>query len=396
MREKLFAIGTLGLATLLASFGTSVANIALPTLAQFFEAPFSQVQAVVIAYLATLTLSVVVAGRLGDRLGMKRMLTAGLGIFLVSASLCAIAPSLPVLVLARAMQGIGAAFMMTLAMALVRQTADGAPIGQAMGILGTTSAVGTALGPSIGGLLIHVGSWQGIFWAQAPLTALALALVYFFLPRDPVEATQPAIPPLSSALSQGLVGNLFANLLVAAVMMTTLIVGPFYLTVGLELEPVMVGLLMAIGPTISILSGLPSGYLVDAWGDRFAIRTGLGMLGVGTLMLATLPQIVGIAGYISAMMLLTPGYQLFQAANNTRVLLDVPNEHRGATAGLLSVARNLGLLGGTFVMGAIFVSGAGTSDVAKANPSAIASGMQLVFASAAVLVLLALVGVSRR
>lgn len=96
---------TLALAILSASLGTSIANITLPTLTETFSAPFAQVQAVVIAYLAAMALSVVIAGRLGDRYGLKPVFVAGLGLFAVASLLCAIAPHLWQLIGARALQG---------------------------------------------------------------------------------------------------------------------------------------------------------------------------------------------------------------------------------------------------------------------------------------------------
>lgn len=389
-KTTLIITGTLGLAMLLASLGTSIANIALPTLAGYFDAPFAHVQGVVVGYLASLTVFVVIAGRLGDRLGMKSMLVAGLSLFLAATLLCGLAPNLAVLVLARMIQGIGAAFMMTLSMALLRQAADGPFIGRAMGLLGTMSAIGTALGPSLGGLLLPVTGWPGIFWVQVPLGALALALAYAFLPKDQKRGERHAPSRLRSAFTRSLAGSLLANLLVAAVMMTTLIVGPFYLSIGLDLGPAAVGLVMTIGPVISILSGVPSGHLVDAWGSRQVLVVGLGLLGVGATLLAFLPQMMGVAGYVAAVIVLTPGYQLFQAANSTQALADVPKDHRGTTAGLLSLSRNLGLVGGASIMGAVFAIGVGTADLTHAAPPDIATGMRLTFLLAAALILVAL------
>ena len=84
----------LAFSMLLASLGTSIANIALPELAEYFSAPVSQVQMVVVAYLAALTITVVIAGRLGDRYGLKRMLMAGLGLFLAATLICSLVTNL--------------------------------------------------------------------------------------------------------------------------------------------------------------------------------------------------------------------------------------------------------------------------------------------------------------
>ena len=162
-------ITTLALSTLLASVGTSIANIALPALAKAFSAPFPHVQWVVVAYLAALTVTVVIAGRLGDRHGLKRMHVVGLGLFAAASLLCGLAPTLWLLIGARAVQGVGAAFLMTLSMAMMREIAGEERMGRAMGLLGAMSALGTALGPSFGGALIATTGWRGVFLAQVPL-----------------------------------------------------------------------------------------------------------------------------------------------------------------------------------------------------------------------------------
>ncbi len=386
---------TLALSMLLASLGTSIANIALPTLAQAFSAPFAQVQAVVVAYLAALTVFVMIAGRLGDSYGLKPMLMAGLGLFAVASLLCAVATSLWLLVGARILQGIGAAFLMTLSMALMRESAGKARVGCAMGMLGTVSALGTALGPPMGGLLIPLAGWRSIFWVPIPLAVIALLLAFAMLPAVPRREKAP-VAALRSAPDRSLLPNLLVNFLVAAVMMTTLVVGPFYLGLGLGLTETRVGLVMAVGPVISIASGVPSGRLVDLWGSGHVLVVGLVLLAAGAFLLAVLPAMAGVTGYVLSILVLTPGYQLFQAANNTAALADTPQDRRGTVSGLLSLSRNIGLIAGASVMGTVFAFGAGTEDLAEATPAAIAAGMRLAFLLAGGLMMVALGIVVRR
>jgi MFS family permease len=379
----------LSLAMLLASLGTSIANIALPELAHAFAAPFREVQAVVVVYLAALTVAVIVAGRLGDSRGLKPMLVAGLVLFTFASALCALSPTLWLLVAARALQGIGAAFLMTLAMALMRQTAGEARVGRAMGLLGTVSALGTALGPTLGGVLIPLTGWQGVFWVQVPLALVTLLLVLAKLPHEKAERRPPA-SSLWLAFDRSLLPMLIANVLVAAVMMATLVVGPFYLALAAGLGPASVGLVMAAGPAISIVSGIPSGRLVDQWGsDRVSIL-GLSLLALGAVLLAILPGLAGVAGYLLGILALTPGYQLFQAANNTAALAKVAKERRGTASGLLSLSRNLGLIAGASLMGAVFAWGVGTADFARASGPAFNTGMNVTFLLAAAMMVLAL------
>ncbi|MFW1747428.1 MFS transporter [Acinetobacter guillouiae] len=379
---------TLGLSMLLASLGTSIVNIALPTLAEVFLLPFIQVQAVVIGYLISLTITVVIAGRLGDRYGCKSMLIVGLLIFSLASLICSVAPSLWILVAARSFQGIGAAFLMTLAMALTRQTVSKSQLGRAMGMLGTISALGTALGPVLGGFLLVVSGWQSIFGLQFILAGIAIILARVLLPNDYIKKQIPALTSLQT--DQNITPNLMVNLLVAAVMMTTLVIGPFYLSLGLNLDQIQMGLIMGIGPVVAILSGIPSGRLVDRWGSRYIVITGLIFLIIGSSMLAILPKLMGLSGYIMPIIILTSGYQLFQAANNTMTLADVPKARQGMVSGLLSLSRNMGLIIGASVMGAIFSFGVGTNQLTQATALAIIDGMQLTFICAGALMVVGL------
>lgn len=380
---------TLALSMLLASLGTSIANIALPTLAKYFAAPFAAVQPVVVGYLTALTTGVLVAGRMGDRFGLKSTLVAGLLIFAVASAGCALATDLTWLVYARVVQGFGAAFLMTLSMALMRQMAHAERIGRAMGILGTVSAIGTALGPSLGGLLIPVYGWRSLFWIQVPAAVLAIAMVASLVPNIQDKETPKAVR-FASVLNQSLVASLAINLLVATVMMTTLVVGPFYLSLGLGLKPAQVGLVMTIGPVISIVSGIPSGRIVDLWGSGKVLTIGLALLGSGSILLVVLPAWLGITAYVAPIALLTVGYQLFQAANNTAVLADAPASVRGTISAVLNLSRNLGLIGGASLMGAAFAVGVGTHEIVAANPSAIEEGMRWTFLLASALIVVAI------
>lgn len=130
---------------LLSSLGTSVANVALPKLAQAFTASFQEVQWVVLAYLLAVTVPIVSVGRLGDIIGRRRLLLSGIFLFTAASVLCGMAGSLWILTAARALQGLGAAVMMALTVAFVGDAAPEARTGTAMGLLGTMSSVGTAL-----------------------------------------------------------------------------------------------------------------------------------------------------------------------------------------------------------------------------------------------------------
>jgi MFS family permease len=173
--------------------------------------------------------------------------------------------------------------------------------------------------------------------------------------------------------------------------MATLVVGPFYLSGGLGLDAALVGIVMSIGPIISILSGIPAGRIVDRFGTPFMAIVGLVEMAVGSFALSVLPAMFGVAGYIAAIVVLTPGYQLFQAANNTAVMTDIRPEQRGVISGMLNLSRNLGLITGASVMGAVFALASATIDITAASPEAVATGLRITFAVAALLIVVALV-----
>ena len=442
-----WALASLALCMLLPSLGTSIANVALPTLAEAFAASFQQVQWVVLAYLLATTSLVVSVGRLGDVTGRRRLLMAGVCVFTAASLLGGVASGFWLLIAARAAQGVGAAVMMALAMALVGDAVPKSRLGRAMGLLGTMSAVGTALGPSLGGVLIAHFGWQAIFLVNVPLGALALALVGRNLPADSpgskarhtgfdnlgtlLLALTLAAYALAMTLGHGAFGlanaallgvaalgvGLFAvvetrsasplirlarlrdpalsaglamTALVSTVMMATLVVGPFYLARALGLDAAVVGILMSAGPAVAALGGVPAGRGVDRFGAPRITVIGLAGMAIGCFALCLAPASLGIAGYAIPIVVVTAGYALFQTANNSAVMSDVPPDQRGVISGMLSLSRNLGLVTGASVMGAVFACASRTSHFAAASPEAVAAGMRVTFAVAAALVVVAL------
>jgi MFS family permease len=377
----------------LPSLGTSIANVALPELASVFAVSFSEVRWVVLAYLVANTVLVVVAGGLGDVLGRKRLLLAGIALFFIASLLCGLSPSLWLLVAARAVQGFAAAILMALSMALVATTAAKGQTGRAMGLLGTASAIGTALGPSIGGALLSHLDWRAIFLVNVPLAAVALLLAWRHLPDDgPMPAAARRWAPFETKLLRdgALKVGLARTGLTSTVLMATLVVGPFYLTGTLGLDIAAVGIVMSLGPIVAALSGAPAGRLVDRLGASRMTLAGLGTVAAGCLALALLPTAAGIAGYVLPIGAITAGYALFQAANNTAVMAGAAADQRGAISGLLNLARNAGLIAGTSAMGAVFASAAGTSLLQAAPPQAVATGLHVTFAVATGLIVLAI------
>ncbi|WP_286939548.1 MFS transporter [Achromobacter sp. UBA4530] len=449
--SRLSLLACLSLSMLLASLGTSIANVGLPAFTHAFGASFQSVQWVVLAYLLAITTAVVSAGRLGDLIGRRRLMLAGIAWFTVASVTCAAAPGLWTLVAARAAQGLGAAVLMTLAMAFAGEAAQKGRAGSAMGLLGTMSAAGTALGPTLGGALIAGPGWRAIFLVNLPLGLLAFWLAWRHLPRDSQRAAAQtirfdwlgsvllsltlAVYALSMTLGRGsfgkingvllaaaaggaglfawvqsrtanplvrpammanpvLAGGFAANALVATVMMATLVIGPFFLAGALGLDAMRVGVAMSCGPLVAALAGVPAGRCVDRFGARPMTLAALIAMTGASAMLPVASDAFGATGYVVALGVLTAGYALFQAANNTAVMARAGGNDRGAVSGMLNLSRNLGLITGASAMGAVFAVGAGATALADAAPAQLAAGLHATFVMAAVLCALAMAAVA--
>lgn len=436
---------------LLSSLGTSIANVGLPTFAQAFNASFQEVQWIVLAYLLAITTLIVSVGRLGDITGRRRLLLAGIFLFTVASVLCGVAPTLWLLIAARAAQGLGAAIMMALTMAFVGETVPKAKTGSAMGLLGAMSAIGTALGPSLGGVLIAGLGWRAIFLVNVPLGILTFLLAHRTLPIDRqvlkagpntdragfdtmgtlllamtlgayalamtmgrgsfgplnialllaavfgvglfvLAETRAASPLIRLAIFRDpmLSASLVMSALVSTVLMATLVVGPFYLSRALGLDAAFVGIVLSVGPLVVALTGVPAGRIADRFGAQRMTIIGLIGIAAGSFILSMMPATLGIPGYIAPIVVITVGYALFQTANNTAVMTDIPPDRRGVISGLLNLSRNLGLITGASVMGAVFALATAAIDITTADPKAVATGMRITFAVAGALIVVAL------
>lgn len=167
--------------------GTIVA-IALPAMRESLGASLGQAQWISNAYMLTLSALILVGGAMGDRFGVARIFGGGIALFVAASAACALAPTPGTLIAARAVQGVGAAFMVPGSMAIIARAYPRAERGRALGIWAAASAVTTALGPIAGGLLLTAGGaevWRLIFAVNLPLGAVALWLLATRVARDP-------------------------------------------------------------------------------------------------------------------------------------------------------------------------------------------------------------------
>jgi len=326
--------------------------------------------------------------------------------------------------------------MMALTVAAVGDVVPKEATGRAIGLLGTVSAVGTALGPSLGGALVAAFGWPSVFVFMALAGAVALVIGVPLFPRDAargprrlqldpagtlllvlslgayalattLDAAPGVVALLVTAAALGLAAfvavelyvespliklpllrdrtlgaGLAALAIVSAIVMATLVVGPFYLADVQGLSAVDVGLVMSVGPGVSALTGVPAGRMVDHLGTHAVALAGLAGVGAGSLLMIALPGVVGVGGYVASLATITAGYALFQAAGNTAVVNGAAADRRGLVSALLALARNLGLVTGASLMGALFALGSGGIAPIGLAPGS-TSGLQLTFAVAA-------------
>ncbi len=148
-----------------------VVNVALPSIHRELGASIQSLEWTVNAYILSYAVLLLTGAALGDRFGRKRMFIAGIALFTVSSAAAALAPSIGLLITARAIQGIGAAIATPLTMTLLADAFPPNRRGMAIGVWSGVSGIAVALGPLVGGAVVQAGSWHWIFWINVPIGA---------------------------------------------------------------------------------------------------------------------------------------------------------------------------------------------------------------------------------
>ena len=426
------------LSIILAALGISSAAVTLPAVSVSFQGRSLDPTLVVAVYILAITALIVPVGRAGDLYGKRAVLVSGLCLFSLGAFLAFVAPTLPVLIASRFVQGAGAAAMMAMPLASVRDLVPSGQIGRWMGVMGTMSAIGTASGPAIGGAVVAAFGWRAVYMLQIPMAFTALILCFTCLQKSEhpekqeaidlpgafalaicfaaltfllsdmangfdtsvvtltalvgvsfvaffaIEANtnSPIIPP-SLLRSPHLLACCAMNAIVSLVMMGILLVGPFFLMDGLGLTTTQMGLVMSVGPISSALSGIPAGRFTERTGAGRAMIAGALAMVVACAAMAALPFLFGLGGFILAFVLLAPSYQVFLAALNTAVMENASEQNRGVTSGVLNLSRNFGFILGATSVSTVFWSlasfGTGIEDGARIISFAMARNVCDVF-----------------
>ncbi|WP_073344076.1 MFS transporter [Caldanaerobius fijiensis] len=389
----------------------SVVNIAMPTLQRYFNVDVGTVSWVSMSYLLVLSSMLLTFGRLGDMLGYKRLFQIGMILFAASSAVCGLSPNIGVLVVARGVQALGAGMMMSMAPAIITKVFPPAERGKALGFNAMAVAVGLAVGPTIGGLLIYAFSWRAIFYINVPIGIIG----YIWAERVIIEehkvvkerfdviGAATAFVFLISLLMYISKGNAFGwtsptgitLIIVAAIFLCAFIyvethvnepmldfslfrnrlftagnlsalfnfmaqfvmtfLTPFFLTYrGFSTEKL--GLIMTAFPLTVFVVAPISGMLTDKMGSRILSTIGALICSVALFLMSTLRNTSGAIDVIWRLALFGIGNGMFQSPNNTEIMGSAPKERLGIASSVLATMRNVGMVLGIAIGGAIYTA----------------------------------------
>ena len=398
--------------TFMGTLDGGVVNVALPVMAKQFGADIENIQFVVSVYLLVITCFLPIFGKLSDMYSRKKMYLGGFLLFGIGSLLCSLSGSLALMIVSRALQGLGASAMMANAQAVIAKAFTGKDRGRALGGVGAVVALGSLAGPAVGGFLIQHWGWPSVFWVNIPvcllgiwrgvqiiprfnpiakvrmdiagagyfllgsflflfalnegpskgwtspllLAAFALCVVFFmlFLRREKVSKT-PFIG-LSifniKAISYGYVVAVLGFMAI----FTNAVLLPFYLTDIMHLDPVQIGLLLLPFPAALAVASPVSGVLSEKYSARFITTAGLGFVLCGTLLFAFIGDSPSYAYIVLAQLIMGTGSGTFQVPNNNTVISAAPKNKLGIVSSVNALARNAGMIMGIALSVALYAA----------------------------------------
>ncbi|WP_203975865.1 MFS transporter [Planotetraspora silvatica] len=413
--EQRRVLGLTSIGSVMVALDVLVVAAALTTIRQDLGASIEQLEWAVNAYSLSFAMLLVTAAAVGDRWGRRRTFAAGLTLFSVASAACALATSMPLLIAARTVQGIGAAFVMPLAMSLLGAAFPPERRGWAIGVFSGLTGLAVLGGPMIGGAVTEGLAWQWIFWINVPVGALAVLLVRRWIPEsrgetrglDPGGATlitlavlglvwgvvrgtaagwgspevigsfvlggllslgflvwerrapQPMVPPAFFRSGAFSAGNAAGFFLTAALYGAVFFLAQF-MQVAFGSGPLQAGLRLLPWTATLFLVAPVAGRLVDRIGERPLVVTGLAGQAVGMFWIS---QISGSAVHYSELVppLIVAGCGVSMAmpATQSAAIGALPREAVGIASGIYSMMRQLGGVVGVAVLGAVFAAAGG-------------------------------------
>lgn len=390
------------LMTFMACIDGSIVNVALPNMSSKLSVSMASVSWVVTSYLIVISATILIFGRLGDITGKVKIFQFGLLLFTFGSILCGISNSLGMLIFSRIVQGIGAAGAMATNQGIIAQVFPANERGKALGISGTFVALGTMVGPPLGGFIVGSASWKYIFLINVPIGLITFIMGFKVLPKDEKNTGEKldikgallfvvtvislfasimtgqdigyAHPAIIAGFLVSVIGfilfifverktevplldlNIFKNSLFSLSLFCGFIsfvaiscpsiVQPFYLQETLKLSPEFTGLIMIAQPLILSVVAPTSGHLSDKIGSEFLTFLGLLLTSLGLYLLSALNEHSPIALLVVFVGVMSAGNGLFQSPNTSLVMSTVPRHKLGIAGSTNALIRNLGMVMG--------------------------------------------------
>ena len=410
MPRRLWAILAVAFGVSLSVIDSAIANVALPTIGLELGISSADSIWIVNAYQLAIMISLLSFSALGDVVGYRKVYIGGLMLFTVASVGCALSTSLPTLVLARVMQGFGAAAVTSVNTTLIRIIYPKAQLGRGMGINATVVAVSSVAGPTLAAGILSVAEWPWLFAVNIPIGLVALWLSRRFLPDNPVRVSARRFDwrdAVMNALTFGLliasvegfshgldprivacgasafcvVGYLFVrsqlrkpypllpfdllripifslsvftSICSFVAQMLALVALPFFLQKELGYSDVQTGLLLTAWPAVIVVVAPVAGLLVERVHAGVLGGVGLTVMAAGLLLLALLPDHPTDGAIIWRLVVCGAGFGLFQAPNNSILIASAPAYRSGSASGMLATARLIGQTTGAALMALFF------------------------------------------
>jgi len=435
------------MSTFMSALDGSIVNVALPKMAKALNVTTSSIQLVAISYLIVIAGTVLIFGRLGDMLGKAKMFKFGMGLFTFGSLLCGITSSFPVLIMARVVQAIGAAGTMANNQGIITEIFPPNERGKALGFLGTSVALGSLVGPGLGGLIVGAASWEFIFLINVPIGIIALFYAIKLLPkgRKTVQGKMDGIGailfmftivPLFVALSEGLNSgftdpiiltgfaasiisfiafilvekkkqnpllqlqifsnklfslSIFCGFITFVAIFCNNIILPFYLQDVMSYTPQHTGLILMVYPLLLTVVAPISGALSDKIGSEVLTFIGLVLISLGLILMSILNVDSTVLTMIIFIGIMSIGMGLFQSPNNSLIMSTVPKDKLGIAGSVNALVRNLGMVCGIALATTLLYSmmsskiGYRVTDFVVGRNDAFIYGMRIVYITAGVI-----------
>ena len=437
------------MSTFMATLDSSIVNVALPQMARAMDVDTAQIQLVVTSYLIVIVGIILIFGKLGDMLGKTRIFTFGIAMFTLGSLLCGITSSFPVLIGARIVQAVGAAATMANNQGIITQVFPATERGKALGLTGTSVALGSLVGPGLGGIIVGAASWEYIFLINVPVGVVVLFFALKLLPRSNKKTTERldvlgavlfmlSIVPLFVALGQvpslgflnpliltgfivsilsfiafirvekkrenpliplAIFKNKLFSLSIFCAFITFVglfcnsIIQPFYLQDVMIYSPEQAGLVMMIFPLVLTVLAPLSGHVSDKIGSELLTFIGLLLISLGLFLMATLTEQSSLMTMVIFIVILSVGMGLFQSPNNSLIMSTVSRHQLGIAGSINALVRNMGMVCGialatTLLYGSMSGElGYRVTDYVVGQNGAFINGMQIVYTTAAAICL---------